>query len=175
MKAWRAAGLIACADYYRALRDWFRSNCHGERPQPLIRGPHVEWAVTLEVMNARAINLRLDNGNIGTGDDVRQRKLLHVMHEYLTKPVPASYGVPAQMPVDGVVPRRYLQLRTSDTVAFRTHPQGINRALDDAITSCCNSGYITEMDKAKAGEAYTFQGRCYRIVVLPKFGAGIND
>lgn len=174
VKAWRIAGLLACADYYMHLCGWFRSGCQGEPPRALITEPHVEWACMLTTLNAKAILSRLETGKVGTSDDTRQLRLLHIMHEYLSTPLPPSYGVPQEMQRDGIVPRKYLQRRTSGVAAFCGHTLGAKRALDDAIHTCLDNGYMVEMPKEKAGEMYTYQGKCYRIVQLPKFDSAID-
>lgn len=155
IKALRVAALLAVAD---------------NPVHPIISGDHAEWAVGLVRRDTARYLSRLAAGDVGSDDDTRLKKLLHIMHEYLTQPLPASYGVPAQMPRDGVVPRKYLQMRASRLSVFKNHRFGEKRALDDAIAGASDNGNIAEMDKTKAGEAYTYQGRCFRIVQLPKFG-----
>ncbi len=154
LKMARVAALLSVADNHM---------------QPVIQVHHVEWALDLVRRDIALMQRRMASGDVGQGDSSRERKLLHVMHEFLSQPVAASYGVPAAMPRDGVVPRKYLQMRVYSVAAFAAHPYGAKRALDDSIASLIDSGYIVEMDKTKAAEAYTFQGRCFRIVNLPKF------
>lgn len=154
LKMSRVAALLAVADNHKA---------------PVIYLHHVEWALELVRRDIALMRRRMESGDVGQGDDSRMKKLQHIMHEYLHQPLPPSYGVPSQMQRDGVVPRKYLQMRVSRVAAFNRYQYGAKRALDDAIQSCADSGYIAEMDKTKAGEAYTFQGRCFRIVQLPKF------
>lgn len=153
LNAWRIAGVLAAAD-------------SPEAPQITIH--HFEWA-------RHVVDVGIDNwisrqaaGEIGEGDDVRQRKLGNILRQFLTQALPPSYGMPSSMQRDAVVPRKYLQIRTSKDTAFTKHQLGHKRALDDAITTLCDNGHMAEMDKTKAGELYTFQGRCFRIVSLPK-------
>lgn len=144
--------------------------CVGDNPEaPVIDVPHCEWALDVIRRDIAIMTKRLESGDVGQGDNARERKLLSLVHEFLTQPLGPSYGVPAAMQRDAVVPRKYLQMRTSRVAAFNQHPFGAKRALDDAIQSCCDSGYLAEMPKDKAGEAYTFMGRCFRVVNLPKF------
>jgi hypothetical protein len=144
--------------------------CIGEDPQnPTIDVHHCTWALDVVRRDIALMQRRMEAGDVGQGDNSRDKKLLHIIHEFLTQPLGPSYGVPAVMQRDAVVPRKYLQMRVSRVASFNQHPLGAKRALDDAIQSCCDSGYIVEMDKNKAGEQYTFMGRCYRVVNLPKF------
>lgn len=154
LKMARVAALLSVADNHT---------------QPVIQLHHVEWALDLVRRDIALMQRRMASGDVGQGDNSRERKLLHVMHEFLSQPVSPSYGVPAAMPRDGVVPRKYLQMRVYSVAAFANHSYGAKRALDDSLASLIDSGYIVEMDKTKAAEAYTFQGRCFRIVNLPKF------
>lgn len=154
LKMCRVAALLAVADDFR---------------NPCVRKIHVEWALDLVRRDIALMRKRMEAGDVGQGDNSRERKLLHVIHEFISQPVPASYNVPAAMSRDGVVPRKYLQMRVYSLAAFSGHHYGAKRALDESIASLIDSGYIVEMDKAKAAEAYTFQGRCFRVVNLPKF------
>lgn len=134
---------------------------------PVIDVPHVEWAIDLIRRDIAIMANRMASGDVGQGDEARHKKLLHIMHEFLTKPLGPGYGVPQAMQRDGVVPRKYLQQRVASVAAFYQHPLGSKRALDDAIQNCVDSGWMVEIPKEKAGEAYTFQGRCFRVVQLP--------
>lgn len=142
----------------------------GENPnEPVIQPPHVTWAMDLIRRDIELMRKRLEAGDVGQGDDSRSKKLLHIMHEFLSTPLSSSYGVPQDMQRDGIVPRKYLQVRTARVAAFYQAQQGGKRALDDAINTCLDNGHIVEVPKEKAGELYTYQGRCFRIVQLPKF------
>lgn len=153
LKAKKYASLLAVADNHVC---------------PTITAAHVTWCVNVVERDAAIFESSLASGDVGSDTVAQERKLLHVLREYLRQPLRASYGVPAQMQKDGVVPRRFLQMRTSDTAAFRSHPLGATAALDHALRSLCDSGYLAEIDKVKASELYTFQGRCFRIVDLPR-------
>jgi len=71
------------------------------------------------------------------------------------------------MHAEGVVPRKYFQIRTQRLTIFTGAKQGAIRALDDTIRSMCDSGYLLEVDRLKAADSFGFQGRCFRIVNLP--------
>lgn len=152
LKAIKYASLLAVADNHI---------------QPSITDAHAEWAIALVERDAAMFERSLAAGDVGSDVVAQEKKLLHVVREYLTKPLSPSYGFPQQMRLDGVVPRKYLQQRTSDTAAFKSHPLGATAALDHALRSVCDSGYMVEIPKEKAGELYTFQGRCFRVVSLP--------
>lgn len=152
LKMMRVAALLAVAD---------------NPDTPVVQAHHVGWALDLIRRDIAVMRKRIEGGDVGQGDNTRERKLLSIVKEFLTTPIPPGYGVPTTMQRDAVVPRKYLQMRTSRVASFTTHKQGAKRALDDALSSLCDNGYLAEMDKMKAGEAYTYQGRCFRIVQLP--------
>lgn len=154
LKMMRVAALLAVADNHKL---------------PLVTAVHVGWALDLIRRDIALMRRRMESGDVGVSDDSRMKKLLHIIGEFLTQPLRPGYGVPLQMQRDGVVPRKYLQIRVNSVAAFNQHAFGSKRALDDAIQSCCDSGYLAEVDKLKAGELYTFQGRCFRVVQLPQF------
>jgi hypothetical protein len=152
LKMMRIAALLAVGDNHM---------------QPVIQAHHVVWALDVIRRDIGIMRKRMDGGDVGQGDSSRDKKLLTIVKEFITETQPLSYGIPAQMQKDGVVPRKYLMTRAYRVASFSGHKFGAKRALDDAIQSCCDNGYIVEMDKVKVGEAYTYQGRCFRVVQLP--------
>jgi hypothetical protein len=152
LKVLRFAALLAVADNHK---------------EPIVQAHHVAWALDLARRDIAVMRARLEGGDVGTTDNSRQRKLTSIINDFIHKPLPASYGIPQIMQRDGVVPRKYLQLRTAQVTAFNQHKNGHLFALESTVRGMVDSGYLVEMDKAKAGEAYTFQGKCYRIVNLP--------
>lgn len=153
LKAMRIAALLACGD-----------NCL----TPCISEEHMRWAIDLVKRDIKIMQRKIDDGDVGTGDATRERKVLSMCKEYLmSKGSPAGYGVPDAMHAEGVVPRKYFQIRTQRLTIFTGAKQGAIRALDDTIRSMCDSGYLLEVDRLKAADSFGFQGRCFRIVNLP--------
>jgi hypothetical protein len=151
LKALRVASLLAVADNNLA---------------PCISEVHMHWAIDLIKRDIHIMQRKIDDGDVGTGDATRERKLLSMCKEYLTT-VPKGYSIPDAMHQQGVVPRKYFQIRAQRMSIFSTAKQGGIRALDDTLRSMCDSGYLMEVDKMKAADSYGFHGRCYRIVNLP--------
>lgn len=151
LTVWQIAGVLAVGD-----NPW----------SPVISIHHFDWARNLVDVNIANWLGRQEVGDIGQGDDARQRKLLSILKHYLATSPPASYKIPAQMPRDGVVSRKYLQIRTAKDTAFTKHQWGHKRALDDAITTLCDNGQLAEMRKEKAAKEYEFLGRCFHILQL---------
>lgn len=153
LKALRVAALLAVADNNLA---------------PCISEVHMRWAIVLIKRDIKIMQRKIDDGDVGTGDATRERKVLSMCKEYLmSKGAPHGYGVPDAMHAEGVVPRKYFQIRTQRLSIFTSAKQGAIRALDDTIRSMCDSGYLLEVDKLKAVDSFGFQGRCFRIVNLP--------
>lgn len=152
LKVLKVASLLAVADNFIV---------------PVVRIEHVAWASVLVQQDIATFQSRKRSGDIGTGDNARERKLLAIMREYLTKTVPSSYKVPEAMRQNSVVPRSYLQVRVSSLPAFNDHKLGASRALDDALRSIVANGYVMEVDRNNSIEMYGFQGKTYRILRLP--------
>lgn len=155
LKALRIAALLAVADNHIA---------------PLITLAHAEWAVNLVRRDIAAFTKRLDSGDVGDSDDARERKLVMLVKEYLTKPVPESYKVPDAMRQNGIVGRNYLLMRVRNVEVFYGHPQKANKALDETIASMLASGYFMECQKDKVIDAYSYHGKAYRVLKLPDYG-----
>ena len=152
LKALRIAALLAVADNYL---------------KPIIMQAHADWAITLIRRDIATFTKRLNSGDVGSSDDTREGKLVSVLSEYMTNPIPASYKVPDAMRQNSIVPLHYLQKRTSRASAFYKHPLGANRALDDTLRSLIAGGYLIESQKDKVVEAYHYHGKAYRVVRLP--------
>lgn len=156
LKALRVAGLLSVAD------NWVN---------PCITMEHYAWALDVIRRDIAIMNRRLDTGDVGTGDSARERKLMALLRAYLTDALPASYKVPEAMRQNSIVPRSYLQTRTARASAFYSHRAGQNAALDLAIQSAINNGYLMEVAKDKVAEAYNYHGKAYRIIRLPDYSA----
>lgn len=156
LKVLRLSGLLAVAD------NWVN---------PCITREHLEWALDVVRRDIKIMGKRLDTGDVGTGDGARERKLVSVLRDYLASPLAASYKVPEEMRQNSIIPRSYLQIRTSRVASFYNHRAGQNAALDLAVQSAVNNGYLMEVDKAKVAEAYNYHGKAYRIIKLPDYAA----
>lgn len=156
LKVLRVAGLLAVAD------NWIN---------PCITKEHLDWALDVIRRDILIMSRRLDTGDVGTGDNARERKLMAVLRDYLTNQLAASYKVPEEMRQNSIVPRSYLQIRTARVASFYNHRAGQNAALDLVLQSAINNGYLMEVDKAKVAEAYNYHGKAYRILKLPDYAA----
>lgn len=156
LKALRIAGLLAVGDNYTHAN---------------IEAHHFEWAVDLVRRDIALMKGKIESGDVGTGDNSRQRKMISVIQEYLTKPVADSYKIPPKMHAACIVPRSYLQTRTSRLAAFTKHRMGSTISMDQAIKDMVASGYLHEVDRAKAQSEYNFHGQCYLVMQLPEYKA----
>ena len=152
LKAMRIAALLAVADNYI---------------QPLISEVHAEWALALIRRDITVMTRRMNEGDIGSTDSVREKKLLAVLRDFYKKGPSKSYNVPEQMVKDRVVPRRYLQMRINRVSCFAEHKNGTTYCLDTCIKMLIDNGYLMELDKKTSIEKYGGQGRCFRIINIP--------
>lgn len=154
LKVRRIAGLLAVWDGYL---------------NPVVTEAHMRWSLDLVRRDIASFRKRREAGDIGESDDSRERKLMAIIVDYLTKGPPASYKIPPDMKTAGLVPRRYLQMRTSDVASFTQHKLGATAALDLAIRSLVDSGYMKEELKDKVASQFNFHGRCYRVLALADY------
>lgn len=136
---------------------------------PVITLEDVEWAQGKVMESIAIMGRRIEGGDVGTGDNSRERKLVTILKEYLTKPIPASYKVPDAMRLNSIVPRNYLQTRTNSASSFTGHRNGKNRALEESLQSLVADGYLMEVQKDKVVDGYGFHGKAYRILKLPDY------
>lgn len=154
LKSLRIAAILAVAD------NWMT---------PCITREHIEWAQDVVMRDISIMSRRIEGGDVGTGDNSRERKLVAVLKEYLSKPIPASYKVPDAMRQNSIVPRNYLQTRTNSATSFTGHRNGKNRALEESLQSMVSDGYLMEVQKDKIVDGYGFHGKAYRILKLPGY------
>lgn len=159
LKALRLAALLAVAD------NWIN---------PVVTLPHAQWALELIRRDINLMQRRIESGDVGTGDTSRERKLLDIMRQYIEDPLPESYKIPPAMHRAGIVPRKFLQTRCARVSSFTQFRNGATNALDGALRSLCDSGYIVECDKGKTVAEHSFHGKCYRIISLPEWYKGVR-
>lgn len=152
LKTYRISALLAVGDNHL---------------NPIITTEHVVWALDVVRRDISMMQRRMSSGDVGIGDAPRERKLLSIIQKFLTAPVAPSYGVSEKMRVDGIVPRKYLQICTQRAQSFTGHRNGQNAVLDSTIKSLVDSGYLVELSKDKAVNGYEFHGRCFRVLSLP--------
>jgi len=154
LKSLRLAAIAAVSDNYMT---------------PSMDREHIEWAQDVVMRDIGIMTKRIEGGDVGTGDNSRERKLVTILKEYLTKPIPASYKVPDSMRENSIVPRNYLQVRTNSASSFTGHRNGKNRALEESLQALVSDGYLMEVSKDKIVEGYSFHGKAYRILKLPDY------
>lgn len=155
LKALRVAALLAVGDHYLS---------------PCITKAHIEWAISLIRQDITMMSKRLESGDIGSDDKARERKLVAVIKEFITRrDLPKGYKIPPKMQKDAIVPRTFLQLRTQQAAAFSNYKLGTVRALDDTISACISNGWMMECKQDKVVEMYSYHGKSYRILDLPDY------
>ncbi len=137
--------------------------------QPVIDVQHVQWAMDLIRRDIKIMARRVESGDVGSGDGVRERKVILLIKEFFSKPVGLGYHIPTGMKEKGIIPRSYLQIRTARIAVFMNHRLGATKALDDTIRSIIDSGYLMEVDKAKMFDEFGSNGRAYRMLSLPDY------
>jgi hypothetical protein len=152
LKAMRIAGLLAVADNHLV---------------PVVYPQHVSWAIDLISRDIAMFQRRLDEGDIGTGDAVCETKLMATVKEYLESGVSDSYKIPDALRKAGIIPRKVLQIKLARVTAFSNHRNGATFAMDSALRSLCDSGYLAECDRTKLAGEHNFHGKAYRVMSLP--------
>ena len=146
LKALKISSLLAVAE-----------NCD----EPAISRHHADWAIEIVHRDARTFMEKVESGDVGDGDDVRQKKVmeicLKVLHGKIKDKNPKLHP-------ERVVTRRVLQSNTSRLAPFKNHPLKASKALDETIKALINSGALMAIDKHKAVEVYDEHGLCYRVL-----------
>lgn len=159
LKVMRLSALLACAD------NWIH---------PVINAEHVIWAKGLIDKDIAMMRRRLESGDIGTGDTTRERKIMAICADYIkdrnncaTNYI-LSGKLKKEMHEAGVVPRWYLSHKVSGVSAFNKHKAGSRIALDTAVQSLIDSGYLRQYNDAKGGTDFKFHGKAFAVLRLPE-------
>lgn len=154
LKVARVASLLAAAD------NWLK---------PVVNKGHALWALDLIKRDINIMSTRMASGDIGVDDDARQRKLIDVIRKFLTEgPGSDAYKCPDGFYQNGLIPKRYIQIRLNGASQFSQHKQGATKALDETLKSLLENGLLQEMDKSFMAEKHNYHGRTFRILNLPK-------
>jgi hypothetical protein len=135
--------------------------------KPQINLGHADWAIALIEDDIQNYKAREAAGDIGVDDHSCTRKLVKILREYMDGAPAAGYKVNEKMHRDNVIPRSYMQIRTSQLAQFTEHKMGATAAVDQTIRSFEASGYIKEIEKSRAMIDYNYRGKCYMIVDIP--------
>lgn len=156
LKSMRLAALIAVGDNHK---------------QPVMTAEHVAWAQLVIRRDIAAMVERLDNGDVGSGDGPRERKVVSVLNKYLARQPGPSYKVPSKLWQNRIIPRSYIHNRVSNHPAFVTAREGVRNALENVIRNCLDNGYIMEVNRVKLADDFDYFGKAYRVLELPDYEA----
>jgi hypothetical protein len=149
LKATRLAALLAVGDAYT---------------QPVVNVAHASWAIDVIRRDLALMQKKMDEGDVGTGDNARERKAMAVIKEYVTRGPAPSHKIPPDMPTRGIIPRSYFMNRLQHVAVFSSHHLGSNSAIDSTLRHLCDNGVIREMQKTEFSEDFGFQGRCFQLM-----------
>ena len=146
----------------------------GDNPSiPVVDIPHIEWAIDIVRRDIAMMQKRMEDGDVGSSDVSRQKKLMAVIKDYRDRPgpMPKSYRVDERMRENQTVTKSFLQQKVQNAAVFYNHKLGISVALDQTIQQCVSNGYLMEVKGDKLADAYNFHGKAYRILDIPDYQA----
>jgi hypothetical protein len=150
----RIAALLAVGDNYM---------------NPIINKVHADWAIALILADIDIMKKRLESGDVGLNDTSRERKVVKIIQDYLSRPIPKGYKLPDDMRQSGIIPRNYIQTRIARTSSFYKHKYGPTKGLDETLNLLMSSGYIMEVKGDKLVEMFNHHGRGFRVLKLPDY------
>jgi hypothetical protein len=157
LKALRIAALLAVVD-----------NCFA----PSVTTAHAAWAIALVRADIATFNARLESGDVGDDDAARKNKVIAVAIEYLKTPPPKYTALRDAY----LIPDQYLQTRTQNLTAFKSHPLGANKALKLAIESLVDGGQLQKAMPAEvSARVPKARGVCYYLTQIPGVEQVLHD
>lgn len=152
LKVLRIAALTAVADNHL---------------NPCIAEHHAKWAIQLIRSDIAVFAKRLQTGDIGDGDDVRQGKVSSLLTDYLANELSPSWKKKLhQMKQNGIVPFNWLQNRTQRLASFEKHRFGATKSLQQTLASLIDCGDLSEVPKTEMVAKFGTQAKAYRIAKL---------
>ena len=131
---------------------------------PVVNLAQYEWALNVIQKDISTMSKRLKEGDIGSDDGARDKKLMTILKEYMERGCSRGYQIPQIMQKDGVIPYQYVHNRLKKIRAFTEHRMGSIFSLHHTIKNMEDTGTLTELDRmsvvSKYGASY---GKCYRI------------
>lgn len=154
LKALRIAGLLAVAD------NWIT---------PVTTVEHCKWAIDVVMRDVNRMKERLDGGDVGVGDDARERKLMGIIQSYLMEAPPPGYKIPPGLRENNKITKQYIAVKTGNLSPFKNHKLGHNKSLIDCIESCISMGYLRKVDRSMMVEQYNTYAETYQILSIPDY------
>jgi hypothetical protein len=150
LKMMRIAALLAVADNYIV---------------PIVQLYHVEWALGLVMRDIAIMTRHLEEGNVGASDIARERKIIALCRDfYANAKLSLNYRVKKEVREEGLIPRRYLQLRTSNVAAFTAHRYGSTIAFNTAVKNLIDNGQLMQVNDAETMQRLGIRGTFYRLL-----------
>jgi hypothetical protein len=161
--------IIAAGDDEARRQAWNRAHLNAlkiasilavgdDHNNPIIQQAHADWAIGLLKMNIATYEERLSSGDIGNGDDARQRKVMQVIAKIFKGQLKDKEPKITQA---GAVTHRALYDNTKTHAPFKNHPIGAAKILEMTMASLINNGVVMEVDKHSTVERFGFHGKCY--------------
>lgn len=148
LKALKIASLLAIADGYSS---------------PFISEEHAAWAIELVSREALAFARQINEGDVGADDDVLAKKLTSIIRRYFESPPDYATDLHAHH----IIPQKFLQGRTANVAAFKSHPQGANKALEATLRRLCDGGVLNALPPHKVLADHGYRGKCFELFELP--------
>lgn len=131
-----------------------------DRPEnPEIEANHIQWAIDLITRSNGIFLDRLDSGEIGEGDDVREKKILDVCKKLIA----GGYSTAKKKYWNaGYIERREI-LNNAKTTAFKNHPRGLTNSIDQTIKSLIDSGHLCDVS-GEVRDKFSVGGKFYKLL-----------
>lgn len=138
---------------------------------PIVYKHHLDWAMIVINKNISLLLNRIKSGDVGNSDATRDRKLMDIVSGYLKARDSelSRYGIDPKLREQGIIPRKYLQVRSQNFSCFYKSRLGANNAFKSTLDHMLDNGYLVEIDKKELWQSYKCIGKCYRIINIPKF------
>jgi len=146
-----------------AILDTPPPSSQGIVTSPLVTEAHWDYFERMVMNDINNFKTKQEAGDLGSGDDVKTKKLEKIIDDYLNRAVSGSYKIKAELQASGKIPYSYIRQRMQNIPSFKTDGNFDDRKLKSAIQTLIQIGRLKEirdpMEKGMvSGDLYWVKG-----------------
>lgn len=115
--------------------------------QPVVSAEVAQYAIDIVGYDTRRLVAKFESGDVGDSESKQANDVKRLIRKYCkAEPREANkYSSTRSMIADKVIPKRFLQMRTSNVTAFRNDRVGATNALNRVLNSFIDAGVIQQL------------------------------
>lgn len=132
---------------------------------PIITQDLAEWAIRFVNADIKAITVKFNKGDIGTGDHKLEADVRRIVEQYwtLSDKQKRNYKVPKAVEGYRVIPFAYLKFRLKMLSSFKSDFRGANRAIESTLKAMVDAEELDLMPEIQVRKEFRIRQAIYSI------------